>query len=130
MIGQREEESVDQPQRHGIKWWHIVAAILSVGAMSAFLEDVIKADWVAWLMPPLFVAGFCGLLWMLRTANFARDALWFLALLILAFVAIYDVLDLILDPLIRSDLLIAAAALVVLAGLWSSLSAVIAVEEG
>ena len=53
-----------------------------------------------------------------------------MALLILAYVSIYDVLDLILDPLIRSDMLIAAAALVVLAGIWSSLSAVIAVEEG
>jgi len=40
------------------------------------------------------------------------------------------VLYLILDPIVRSDLLIAAAALVVLAGLWTSLSAVIAVEEG
>ena len=54
----------------------------------------------------------------------------FAAAAIVAFVSIYDVLDLILDPIVRSDLLIAAAALVVLAGLWTSLSAVIAVEEG
>lgn len=101
-----------------------------MAGMWAFLEDIIKADWVAWLMPPVFVLGFLGMLWAFRRASFARDALWFLALLILSYVGIYDVLDLILDPLIRSDLLIAAAALLVLAGLWSSLSAVIAVEEG
>jgi len=101
-----------------------------MAGMWAFLEDIIKADWVAWLMPPIFVIAFCVILWRVKSGSFARDLSWFVALLILAFVSIYDVLDLILDPLIRSDVLIAAAALVVLAGLWTSLSAVIAVEEG
>lgn len=106
-----------------------MVAIALIG-LWAFLEDIIKADWVAWLVSPLSVLVFCGVLWRVKSGSFARDALWFVALLILAFVSIYDVLDLILDPLVRSDLLIAAAAVVILAGLWSSLSAVIAVEEG
>jgi hypothetical protein len=98
--------------------------------MWAFLEDIIKADWVAWLVSPLFVVRVCVALWRIKSGSFARDAMWFVGLLLLAFVSIYDLLDLILDPLIRSDVLIAGASLVVLAGLWSSLSAVIAVEEG
>jgi len=124
------ERNVDQPAEHRLQGWHIAPIAIAMVGMWAFLEDIIKADWVAWLMPPLFVLSFFGLLWAFRRTSFARDALWFLALLILAFVGIYDVLDLILDPLIRSDMLIAAAALVVLAGIWSSLSAVLAVEEG
>jgi len=111
-------------------WWPVAMVPVAMIGMWAFLEDIIKADWVAWLVSPLLVLAFCGVLWRVKSGSFARDALWFVALLILAFVSIYDVLDLILDPLIRSDMLIAAATLVVLAGIWSSLSAVIAVEEG
>jgi len=121
---------LDQPAQLRLTWWHLLAVLVATAGMWAFLEDIIKADWVAWLISPLSVLLFCGLLWRMKTGSFARDALWFVALLILAYVSIYDVLDLILDPLIRSDLLIGAAALAVLAGLWSSLSAVIAVEEG
>ena len=126
----RGEEVLDQPQRVKLRWGYALAATLSAAAMWAFLEDIIKADWVAWLLPPMFVLAFGAVLLRVKSGSFARDALWFLAILIVAFVAIYDVLDLILDPLVRSDLLIAAAALVVMAGLWSSMSAVIAVEEG
>ena len=121
---------MDQPARLKFKWSYLLVIAIAMTGMWSFLEDIIKADWVAWLLPPLFVAAFCGVLWKVKSGSFARDALWFVALLILAFVSIYDVLDLILDPLIRSDMLVAAAALVVLAGVWSSLSAVIAVEEG
>ena len=111
-------------------WWYLAANAAAMAGMWAFLEDIIKADWVAWLVPPLFVIAFFAVLWRVKSGSFARDLSWFVALLVVAFVSIYDVLDLILDPLIRSDLLIAAATLVVLAGLWTSLSAVIAVEEG
>jgi hypothetical protein len=111
-------------------WWPVVMVPIAIFGMWAFLEDIIKADWVAWLVSPLSVLAFCAILWRVKSGSFARDALWFVALLTFAFVSIYDLLDLILDPLIRSDLLIATATLVVLAGLWSSLSAVIAVEEG
>ena len=121
---------MDQAGRRKFLLWSAAAALFSVGAMAAFLEDVIKADWVAWAVPPLAVLGFCASLWAIRPHSFARGALWFAGLLVLAFVAIYDVLDLILDPLIRSDLMIAGAALVVLTGVWTSLSAVVAVEEG
>lgn len=121
---------MDQPEERKLRWWHVAPIAVAMAGMWAFLEDIIKADWVAWLVPPLFVLSFFGLLWAFRRASFARDGLWFMALLILAFVGIYDLLDLILDPLIRSDMLIAAAALLVLAGIWASLSAVIAVEEG
>ena len=120
---------MDQPTRFEFSWWHLAVVAAAMAGMWAFLEDIIKADWVAWAVPPLFVVALCGVLWRVKSGSFARDLSWFVALLILAFVSIYDVLDLILDPLIRSDLLIAAATLVVLAGLWTSLSAVIAVEE-
>lgn len=129
-MGKRGEQVLDQPQRLKLRWGYALAAALSAAAMWAFLEDIIKADWVAWLVSPLFVVLFCVGLWRIKSGSFARDAMWFVGLLLLAFVSIYDLLDLILDPLIRSDVLIAGAALVVLAGLWSSLSAVIAVEEG
>jgi len=125
-----EGSTVNQPVRRNIRPWRMVVGVLSVAALWAFLEDIIKADWVAWAVAPLLLVAFCTALWRIKTGSFARDALWFLAILIVAFVSIYDVLDLILDPIVRSDLLIAAAALVVLAGLWTSLSAVIAVEEG
>lgn len=121
---------MSQSARRKFRPWYLVAGVLSLAAMWAFLEDIIKADWIAWLLPPLLVLAFCGVLWRIKSGSFARDALWFSAILIVAFVSVYDLLDLILDPLIRSDMLIAAAALVVVAGLWTSLSAVIAVEEG
>lgn len=119
-----------KPVRPKLTWWYLAANAVALAGMWAFLEDIIKADWVAWLLPPLFMIAFFAVLWRLKSGSFARDLSWFLALLVMAFVSIYDVLDLILDPLIRSDLLIAAAALVVLVGIWMSLSAVIAVEEG
>ena len=121
---------MDESVQRKFTWWHLAAVAIAMAGMWAFLEDIIKADWVAWFMPPLCILAFCGVLWRVKSGTFARDLAWFVALLVLAFVSIYDVLDLILDPLIRSDLLIAAAALLVVAGLWSSLSAVIAVEEG
>lgn len=119
-----------QSERRKFRPWLALVALLSMAALWAFLEDIIKANWVPWLIAPLMLGAFCAALWRIKTGSFARDALWFLAILIVAFVSIYDLLDLILDPLVRSDLLIAAAALVVVAGLWTSLSAVIAVEEG
>jgi hypothetical protein len=103
--------------------------LLAVAAMWAFLDDIMR-DWIAGLVTPALVVAFVAALWTIKSGSFARAALWFLAILIVAFVSIYDLLDLIFDPIVRSDLLIAAAALVVLAGLWTSLSAVIAVEEG
>jgi len=121
---------VSQFERIRFRPWHLVGGLVSVAALWAFLEDIIKADWVAWALAPLLLVAFCAALWRIKSGSFARDGLWFLAILIVAFVSIYDVLDLILDQIVRSDLLIAAAALVVLAGLWTSLSAVIAVEEG
>ena len=119
-----------QPARLKFRWWYLTGIAVAMAGMWAFLEDIIKADWVAWAVPPLFVIAFCGVLWRVKTGSFARDLSWFVALLILAFVSIYDVLDLVLAPIIRSDWLIAGAAILVLAGLWTSLSAVIAVEEG
>jgi len=130
MLEGEGEPTLDQPARYLFKWWHLLMIGGAMAGMWAFLEDIIKADWVAWLLPPMFVLAFGAVLLRVKSGSFARDALWFLAILMVAFVAIYDVLDLILDPLVRSDLLIAAAALVVMAGLWSSMSAVIAVEEG
>jgi hypothetical protein len=121
---------VNQSERRKFQPWQVVGVALSVAAMWAFFEDIIKADWIAWLLPPVLVGAFCAMLWRIKSGSFARAGLWFLAILIVAFSVIYDLLDLILDPIIRSDYLIAAAALVVLAGLWTSLSAVIAVEEG
>lgn len=121
---------MNQSERLKFKPWHLAGILLSVAAMWAFLEDIIKADWIAWLVPPLLVVAFCVVLWKIKSGSFARDGLWFLAILFVSFASIYDVLDLILDPIIRSDVLIAGAALVVLAGLWASWSAVIAVEEG
>ena len=106
-----------------------MAGVLAVAAMWAFLDDIMR-DWIAGLITPALTIAFGVALWRMKSGSFARAALWFSALLIVAFVSIYDVLDLILDPLVRSDLLIAAAALVVLAGLWTSLSAVVAIEEG
>lgn len=121
---------MSQFERIRFRPWYLVGGLVSVAALWAFLEDIIKADWVAWALAPLLLVAFCAALWRIKSGSFARDGLWFLAILIIAFVSIYDVLDLILDQIVRSDLLIAAAALVVLAGLWTSLSAVIAVEEG
>ena len=121
---------MNQPERRNFRPWHIAGSVVSLAALWAFLEDIIKADWVAWAVAPLLFVAFCMALWRIKSGSFARDGLWFLAILIVSFVSIYDVLDLILDQIVRSDLLIAAAALVVLAGLWTSLSAVIAVEEG
>lgn len=120
---------MDQPARFEFKWRYVAVAAAAIIGMWAFLEDIIKADWVAYLVSPLSVAIFLAILWRAKSGSFARDALWFVALLVFAYVSIYDVLDLILDPLIRSDVLIAGTALVVLAVVWSSLSAVIAVEE-
>jgi hypothetical protein len=125
-----EVVAVIQSKRPKFQPWQWVGVLLSLAAMWAFFEDVMKADWIAWLLPPLLVGAFCAALWRIKPRSFARNGLWFLAILIVAFAVIYDLLDLILDPIIRSDYLIAAAALVVLAGLWASLSAVIAVEEG
>ena len=120
---------MNQPGRRKYRFGHMAGAVLALAAIWAFLEDIIKADWIAWVVPPLLFITFFGILWRIRPGSFARAALWFLAILTVAFVTIYDVLDFILDPIMQSDVPIAAATLLVLAGLWSKLSALIALEE-
>lgn len=124
-----EDGIVNQPGRRNFTFWHMAGAVFALGAIWAFLVDIIKADWIAWVVPPVLFMIFCGMLWRIRPGSFARAALWFLAILFVAFVTIHDVLDFILDPIIRADVPIAAATLLVLAGLWSKLSALIALEE-
>lgn len=120
---------MNQPSMREYRFRHLAGAILALGAIWVFLVDILKTDWIAWGAPPLLVMVFWGTLQKIRPGSFARAALWFLAILIVAFVTIYDVLDFILDPIMRSDVPIAAATLLVLAGLWSKLSALITLEE-
>jgi hypothetical protein len=51
------------------------------------------------------------------------------ALVSLAFVLVYDILDFLLDPFVTSDLGVGALAALVIVGLWQLLSVIVAVEE-
>ena len=110
--------------------WHAAAIAIPIVAIFVFLRDLATPNWSAWVLPPLLVVAFYGAVSSIRRDALARSVLWLAALLALAFVSIYDILDTILDPIIASDRLIGMIAALAVLGLWSLLGTLISLDDG
>lgn len=109
--------------------WKPVGLVVLLLALSEFLHDIFRPDWPAWLMPPLLILGFIAGISLAKRDGVAKPALWMAALVSLAFVLVYDILDFFLDPFVTSDVGVGALTALVIVGLWQLLSVIVAVEE-
>jgi hypothetical protein len=109
--------------------WKPVGLVVLLLALSEFLHDIFRPDWPAWLMPPLLILGFIAGISLAKRDGVAKPALWMTALVSLAFVLVYDILDFFLDPFVTSDVGVGALTALVIVGLWQVLSVMVAVEE-
>jgi uncharacterized BrkB/YihY/UPF0761 family membrane protein len=118
-----------QQRLHLLALWKPIGLLILLLALSEFLHDVFRPDWPAWLMPPLLTIGFVASISLAKRDEMAKHALWMAALAVLAFVLIYDVIDFLLDPFVKSDLAVGVLAALIMAGLWQLLAGIVAVEE-
>lgn len=117
-------------QRHQLlALWKPIGLLILLLALSAFFHDVFRPDWPAWVMPPLLMICFVAGISLAKRDGMAKQALWMAAFAVLAFVLIYDVIDFLLDPFVKSDLAVGVLAALVMAGLWQLVSGIVAIEE-
>jgi hypothetical protein len=109
-------------------WW-FVGIVSLLRAMFAFLHDIFRPDWPAWVGPPVLIVGFSAAIAMVRRDSLAKYALCLAALLSTAFIVLYVILDAVLDIFVVSDVFVAVVTSLVVVGLWSLLSGAVAAEE-
>jgi len=120
---------MDQRRQQLLALWKPIGMLILLLALSGFFHDIFRPDWPAWVMPPLLAIGFVAGISLAKRDGMAKPALWMAALAVLAFVMIYDVIDFLLDPFVKSDLAVGVLAALITVGLWQLVSGVVAVEE-
>lgn len=97
---------------------------VAVVALYSFLQDFMSPDWPAWILSPLLLLGFRGVVSATREGSAARAALWQAAIFIIPFAAIYGLLDVAFS----SDVPVWLLSPVIVFGLWLVFSQVVDVE--
>ena len=97
--------------------WHVAAFAIPLIALYVFLQDIIAPQWPAWVLTPALVFGFYAAVSRIDEGSVVRAILWQLALITVAFAAVYNLFDLVIHP--NWPLWIIAPAVVV--GSWTGL---------
>ena len=97
--------------------WQVAAFAVPLIALYIFLQDIIAPQWPAWILTPSLVFGFHAAVSRIDEGSFARAILWQLALIAVAFAAVYNLFDVVIHP--DWPLWIIAPAVVV--GTWIAL---------
>jgi hypothetical protein len=101
----------------------VVVAVVIV-ALYAFLQDFMSPDWPAWILSPLLLIGFRGVISATREGSIARAALWQTALIVVPFTAIYGLLDVVFS----SDGPVWLLTPLIVGALWLLFSQLVEVE--
>ena len=104
--------------------WQLALTGIAVVALYSFLQDFMSPDWPAWILSPLLLLGFRGVVSVTREGSAARAALWQAAIFIIPFTAIYGLLDVAFS----SDVPVWLLSPLIVAGLWLVFSQVVDVE--
>jgi hypothetical protein len=109
--------------------WTAIATAIALLAVIAFLRDQYPKDWTAWAVAGATVAGVAGAFIAFKRESLGRALLWLASLIVVAFLVIFDVLDAIVDPFIDADWPVAAMAVLLVIGLGTFLSILVADDE-
>ena len=104
--------------------WPAIAIALGLLATAGFLRDLGLRGLHSWELAALLVAGAAIALLTLPRDGLARALVALVAAIAAAFLIAYDVLDTLLDPVIKADWPIAALAAVLIWALGSVLFAI------
>lgn len=107
----------------------VVCFLVPLVVIFAFFRDLFAPDWPAWVLSPLMVFGFYGVVSVVGEQTIGRLLLWEVALITVAFAGIYDILDAILDVAIVADWPILLIAPLFVFALWSAMSALLSMED-
>lgn len=83
----------NDPVFTGIRPWAVAFTLISLASVCAFLQDIISPDWHAWVLSPVVILAFRGLVVATPQDSLARAALYQAAVLLVPFMAIYGLLD-------------------------------------
>ena len=78
--------------------WQVAAFAVPLIAVYIFLQDIIAPQWPAWILTPALVFGFHAAVSKVEEDSLARAILWQLALIAVAFAAVYNLFDAIIRP--------------------------------
>jgi hypothetical protein len=106
----------------------IVTAV-AVLAITEFLSDLFPRYGSEWAVAILVVVSTAGAIAAFRRDSVGRAFMWLASLTLLSFLTIYDVLDALLDPFLRSDWPVAAIAALLVAWLESALIILVFADE-
>lgn len=106
----------------GVGQFAVVAAVIV--ALYAFLQDFMSPDWPAWILSPLLLIGFRGVISATREGSIARAALWQTALIVVPFTGIYGLLDVVFS----SDAPVWLLTPIIVSALWLLFSQVVDAE--
>jgi peptidoglycan/LPS O-acetylase OafA/YrhL len=109
--------------------WAAIAAAVALLAITAFLNDLYPRDWRDLEIAGAVVAGAAGAIFTFRRDSLARALMWFASLAVVTALILYDVLDVLVDPFIKSDWPVAAIAMLLVIGLATVLGILIS-DEG
>lgn len=109
-------------------WPAIWIAIGLLGAVG-FLREMGFAGLQSWGVAAAIVAGTTIAVLTLPRESLPRALIWFGALVVTAFLSLYNVLDAILDPVIHTDWPIAGLAIALILGLAAVLAVLVSDED-
>lgn len=80
------------------RMWQVAAFAVPLIALYIFLQDIIAPQWPAWVLTPSLVFGFHAAVSRIEEGSVARAILAQLALIAVAFAAVYNLFDLVIHP--------------------------------
>jgi hypothetical protein len=106
------------------KFWLAAWTLVALVSVFAFLQDIIAADWPAWVFSPLVIFGFRAAVTTAPRNGLLRSALNQAALLLVPFMALYSLID---DAFYADwpELVLAPAVVI---GVWLLISTIVEAE--
>lgn len=106
-----------------------IAVVIPLLAVVAFLMDQYPQDWTAWAVAGTIIAGVAGAFIAFKRESLGRALMWIASLIVVTFLIFFDVLDAIVDPFIDADWPVAVIAVLLVIGLGTFLSILVADDE-
>ena len=109
--------------------WPAIGIAVGLLAIVGFLHDLGIRHLESWAIAAAMVAGTAISVLVLPREGLPRALIWFGAVLVAAFLILYNVLDAILDPLIRADWPIAGLSIALILGLETALTIIVSNDD-